>query len=1129
MRRAKKLLISMCVVSAVGVSFLLGLETFKQSPTMNRAESEEYTLVFDSSNRLTENGGVVNTANGSPISFEYANLNAYEGGWQTLDNRNTLSYFANMTAISGLVSLTYTGNEPILVYYGYSEQSYLICSPSITSGTTYDFDGALPSFFRVESRSSETSIESLTLKYRCVPGEAVASDLTYELREDGESYRVIGVNGEPTSIVIPETFRGKPVTEVYPLICESLVSLHLSKNITSVSGLNFYRDLPNMASITVDPENETYTTIGGLLFTKDGKTLVLCPAALEEETLGIPYSTTFVSKGSFSQCSKIKQLMVSNENTVIAQGAFQGFTSLETYMAPFIGGSKTSNNFVGYVFGAKNPDAASYYIPKSLATLILVGDVTQTTFEGCSNVKNITMMSTSSIAQNAFVHCTSIEKLSIPWLVPEDAENPTIGYYFGSGHYYDNGTTIPKSLEEVGISNALGKLPDRAFYRCRGLKEVTFGQPSALTEIGSECFTDCENLVTLNLSKTKLTSVGQRAFDACKSLSSIQFPKTLKTIGDYAFRECSSLEEVKIFDGVETIGKYIFSYCPSLKRLRLPFVGNSLETPLRLYELFGNYYSSVEAKLQNIESIEIGDVCTELAKEVFASLPELVEVSLGASMEYVGPLAFSGCHKLHTVAFANPDTQFGYGAFSGCTSLDITDFNFPVAPDSLFYNCTGLTEITFGNRVTEIGESIFYGASNLNSITFGSSVKRIGKNIFGDKKDVAIYYDGTPADWCDIEIAGSLPKVPIYFQDPNGDVVHNGKSYSLPTELVISEGPTKVGAWQFSNMSNLVNVTLPTTLTEIGDNAFDSCSNLVSILVPGAVNRIGKCAFAKCTSLHDMTLPFVGESITSENNNFGYIFSGVTEENTGIPESLENLAFLGTCTSIPASSFLGVQNLKKVELPTTIETIGDEAFRECSLSKINFPASLTSIGQRAFYKSGLTSIGISSPSISIGKEAFRSCESLVNIWLLGGVTTLPNMVFYECTSVHYMECTIGLTSSDIPESVQYLHVHWVDGVTLEEHGRYRLPNLEAITFEYGLPRIPASWFASSSPSLWSCTIPNSVTEISQGAFLGCTSLHEIEFDGTKAEWDAITKASGWKGDAPITWVRTLQDGPRYDI
>lgn len=50
---------------------------------------------------------------------------------------------------------------------------------------------------------------------------------------------------------------------------------------------------------------------------------------------------------------------------------------------------------------------------------------------------------------------------------------------------------------------------------------------------------------------------------------------------------------------------------------------------------------------------------------------------------------------------------------------------------------------------------------------------------------------------------------------------------------------------------------------------------------------------------------------------------------------------------------------------------------------------------------------------------------------------------------------------------------------------------------------------SGYDKLANVTIPSSVTNIGTSAFEECESLTNINFDGTKAQWAAITKDSDW--------------------
>lgn len=52
----------------------------------------------------------------------------------------------------------------------------------------------------------------------------------------------------------------------------------------------------------------------------------------------------------------------------------------------------------------------------------------------------------------------------------------------------------------------------------------------------------------------------------------------------------------------------------------------------------------------------------------------------------------------------------------------------------------------------------------------------------------------------------------------------------------------------------------------------------------------------------------------------------------------------------------------------------------------------------------------------------------------------------------------------------------------------------------------------------SITIPNSVTYIGDSAFRVCSSLTLITYQGTKEQWNAISKDDYWKRDSSISTI-----------
>lgn len=124
--------------------------------------------------------------------------------------------------------------------------------------------------------------------------------------------------------------------------------------------------------------------------------------------------------------------------------------------------------------------------------------------------------------------------------------------------------------------------------------------------------------------------------------------------------------------------------------------------------------------------------------------------------------------------------------------------------------------------------------------------------------------------------------------------------------------------------------------------------------------------------------------------------------------TIEELIVNDGVTSV--SKGTGYTSLKRVVLPDTLETIGNQAFDECNgLTKINIPDSVTSIGNYAFYKcSGLTSITIPNRVTRIGDYAFENCSGLTSINIPNSVTNIGTDAFYGC-GLNYVSVDEGNT------------------------------------------------------------------------------------------------------------------------
>ena len=278
------------------------------------------------------------------------------------------------------------------------------------------------------------------------------------------------------------------------------------------------------------------------------------------------------------------------------------------------------------------------------------------------------------------------------------------------------------------------------------------------------------------------------------------------------------------------------------------------------------------------------------------------------------------------------------------------------------------------------------------------------------------------------------------------------------SDVNITTLPTRV----FYNSKNIENLILSKTLSTIDTEAFYN-SALKSVIVPNGVTTIEKCAFQNCSELKDVTFQEDSQLRTIEG---GYSYG----------------AFYG-CTS-----------LTSIEIPASVQTIGEAAFEACvKLATVKFDkeSRLETIDSRSFYSCPITTIDIPASVEIIGAAAFSGCTRLASVKFesnsqlkaIAGGYNPSDGAFYGCTS---------LTSIEIPASVQTIGAATFQGcsrladVKFEEGSK--LSAIEGYCCGYGC------YGAFLGCPLITIDIPASVQTIGEAAFQECTKLATVRFE-----------------------------------
>ena len=240
-----------------------------------------------------------------------------------------------------------------------------------------------------------------------------------------------------------------------------------------------------------------------------------------------------------------------------------------------------------------------------------------------------------------------------------------------------------------------------------------------------------------------------------------------------------------------------------------------------------------------------------------------------------------------------------------------------------------------------------------------------------------------------------------------------------------------------------------------------------------------------------------------------------------------------TVTAIAgASSSNGVfynSGITSIELPSTLESIGDYAFYNCSglTGELNLGecTSLTSIGVNAFYNcsslTGELNLGKCTNLTSIGFAAFCVCSSLTSITLPSSLTSIGDHAFQGCS---------GLTSITLPDSITSMG----DGAFV---GCDKLTSVDLSNCT-SLASIGDSAFTECS-GLTSITLPSSLTRIGISAFGYCRALAEVynyssltltigsEDNGRVAEYAKVVYNLSDGEEKPATRIQTIDNIQYY--
>ncbi len=267
--------------------------------------------------------------------------------------------------------------------------------------------------------------------------------------------------------------------------------------------------------------------------------------------------------------------------------------------------------------------------------------------------------------------------------------------------------------------------------------------------------------------------------------------------------------------------------------------------------------------------------------------------------------------------------------------------------------------------------------------------------------------------------AVSLPMPAAAAQDYEYTVLQDGTAAvtSADPSIVKAEIPARIDGYTVSTLAdgcfddheNLQTVVFPDTITTISDNAFKDCAALGSISIPGSVTDLGEFMFEGCTSLTEI---LVEDDNTAYDDEDGVLYTIDKTILIRYPAAKADVEYTVSefCTTISPWAFTDCTKLQKLDLPAVTAIGADAFFCAQSLQTVNMSDGLTElVGATFAYCVNLRKITLPSTLQTIGDKCFYFCASLPSVTLPEGLLTIGEEAFYGC---------VQLTELELPATVK---------------------------------------------------------------------------------------------------------------
>lgn len=682
------------------------------------------------------------------------------------------------------------------------------------------------------------------------------------------------------------------------------------------------------------------------------------------------------------------------------------------------------------VYGGAKDDHFLYTINGSNAVFQYNGDDAETVLvAGCAST--IIPEGTTRIGYNAFNGCVGLESIEIPNSV-RYIESGAFDYCTGLKSAVINcqetgSFNYCSNLETLTIGKDVKRINGSHFYGCTALANIIIDEDNTIYDSRDNCNAIIETasnkyiLASLNASiPSSVTSIASGAFNACVDFN-MTIPTTVSSIEANAFSVLNRLyfdsEYPATIDGnifgrgaVYVPASAYDTYCnaPVWKDYKDKIVTTEMaEKEIEVWSTEGMSGILNEVGLNDADKVVKlkvkGEINSYDITVIRDKMPLLNELDLSEATvvpsskpfyqtyctgkNSLGGYAFYELGKLLSVKLPKGLEILGNYAFYGCDKLESVDASAAATLNigtNAFENCIKLTEFVSPEQISEVGNYAFKKCSKLGNIELNDILGSIGEEAFGScsgLKTIAVGSIGGNIQSKAFEMCSSLEDFKV--NALSGSLNDMAFSYCESLKSVeFSKGPARIGSRVFAySADNLERFVAGEGVKEVAARAFQAVHY---VRKPGAFGGFSwEEVVVPRPNLKSVVLPQGLQSIGKE------AFYQCT--------SLNDFTMPQSVTSIGESAFYECSSLESITIPNAITDISKNVFYGCNaLKNVTFPDALTSIGESAFAECGFENLRLPPTVTTIGAYAFSGCLSLAELHIPSSMENIGNFAFSNC-------------------------------------------------------------------------------------------------------------------------------------